>query len=337
MRTRIFALLPAVMWLGVQAGGAQSPERSLPIASSTLLLPAQAEPQGAAPVSQDLAGDWNGALDVQGQKLRLVVHLKKNADGKLTGTLDSLDQQGANDIPISAVVQTGDDVKLELAGISAGYQGKLNAAGTEITGEWKQGPGALPLVLKRAGDKADQKTPKGLPATLAGFEDQASFFLVLNEERLGSMQSTWKKDGSFESHAAISLAGQKAEVTTKIVPDADGRWATISMESAVAKVTLTRQGNSVTRTVKDKSTTWETRDGVLLFENNSPALVSQALRMYDRAKGGAQKFPLLVLPGTAADLTLEAKETVRPCHRRQRHHADEVSLWPSRPGHLCVG
>ena len=138
MRTRIFTLLPVVMWLGVQAGGAQSPQRSLAIASSTFLLPTPAEPQGAAPASQDIAGEWNGALDVQGQKLRLVVHLKKNADGKLTGTLDSLDQ-GANNIPISAVEYAGGDVKLELSGIGAGYQGKLNAAGTEITGEWKQG------------------------------------------------------------------------------------------------------------------------------------------------------------------------------------------------------
>jgi uncharacterized protein len=307
MRTKISALLLAMMWFGVQTSGAQSPSHSLSIVSSTLLSPDLAEPQGAAQTSQDIAGDWSGTLEVQGQKLRLVLHLK-NASGKLTGTIDSLDQQGANDIPISTVEQTGADVKLGLSSIAANYQGKLNAAATEITGEWKQGA-ILPLVLKRVGDKTDQKAPKGLPATLAGFEDQASFFLVLNEERVGSMQSTWKKDGSFESLAAISLAGQKAEVTTKIVPDADGRWATISLESAVAKVTLTRQGNSVTRTVKDKSTTWETRDGVLLFENNSPALVSQALRMYDRAKGGAQKFPLLVLPGSAADLTLEAKET----------------------------
>ena len=187
---------------------------------------------GASQATQDIAGDWNGTLDVQGQKLRLVVHFKKNADGKLTGTIDSLDQ-GANDIPVSAVVQTGDDVKLEIAAISGGYQGKFNAAGAEITGEWKQGGASLPLVLKRVDDKTDQKTPKGLPATLAGFEDQASFFLVVNEERVGAMQSTWKKDGSFEGHATISLAGQKAEVTNRIAPDADGRWATISIESAV--------------------------------------------------------------------------------------------------------
>jgi putative CocE/NonD family hydrolase len=314
MRTRIIALLLATMWLGFQTGAAQSSDsfsgadRPLPIAFSMLPAPALAEPRGASQENRDIAGDWNGTLEAEGQKLRLVLHLKKNADGKLTGAIDSPDQ-GANGIPLSAAEQTGSDVKLELAGIAAGYQGKLNADGTEITGEWKQGGAARPLVLKRAGDNTGQKTPTGLPATLAGFEDQATFFLVLNEERLGSMQNIWKKDGSFESHATISMAGQKAEATTRIVPDADGRWAAISIETAVGTVKLTRQGNSVTRTFKDKSTTWETREGVLLFESNSPALVSQALRMYDRGKGGVQKLPLLILPGSAAELTLEAKET----------------------------
>ena len=139
MRTRIIASLMAVMLWGILSA-----------------TPAVA--QGAKKSEKSIAGDWNGTLDAGGQKLRLAVHLKKNADGKWTGTLDSLDQ-GANGIPISAVEQTGDAVKLELSAIGAGYQGKLNAAATEMTGEWKQGGGSLPLVLKRAGDKAAGAKP----------------------------------------------------------------------------------------------------------------------------------------------------------------------------------
>ena len=305
MRTKIAVLFLAIICLGNQDLLAQPSA----MASPTLALSMPVFSQNAPSDSHSIAGDWNGELDVQGQKLRLVLHLTKNPDGKLLGTIDSLDQ-GANGIPVSSVDQTGDNVKLDLSGIAAGYEGKLNAAATEIIGEWKQGGNALPLIFKRAGDKtADQKTPKGLPATLAGFEDQANFSLVVNEERLGSMQSTWKKDGSFESHAAISLAGQKAEATTRIVPEADGRWKTITLEAAVGTITLKRDGSSVTRTFKDKTTTLETREGVVIFENNSPALVSQAIRAYDRSKGGTQTLPLLVLTGRAVDVTLEAKET----------------------------
>ena len=153
MRIKLAGLLLALVCFGNQDGRTQAS------ASPTLALPAFATAQAAPPESKSIVGDWNGALEAQGTKLRLVLHIKKNPDGTLTATLDSLDQ-GANAIPVSAVSQKGNDVKLELSGIAASYQGKLNAAGTEITGEWKQG-GTLPLIFKRAGDKsAGQKTPR---------------------------------------------------------------------------------------------------------------------------------------------------------------------------------
>ena len=156
---------------------------------------------------------------------------------------------------------------------------------------------------------ADDK-PKGLPASLAGFEDDASFSLVFNEEQVGVMKSSWKKDGSYENHATLTIAGQSVEITTTITPDTDGRWKQIVMQAPTGPVTLTREGISVKRTFKDKTTTWETREGVLLYDNYGPSLLAHAIRAYDRSKGGPQKLPLFGIPGTALDLTLEAKETV---------------------------
>jgi hypothetical protein len=152
MRIKLAGLLLALVCFANQNGSGQT------FSSPTLALPAFAAAQAASPKSGSIAGDWNGELNVEGTKLHLVLHIKKNPDGTLAATLDSPDQ-GANAIPVSAVKQAGNDVKLELSGIAAGYQGKLNTAGTEITGEWKQGGGALPLIFKRAGDKgAGQKT-----------------------------------------------------------------------------------------------------------------------------------------------------------------------------------
>jgi hypothetical protein len=151
MRIKLAGLLLALVCFGNQNGWAQA------AASPTLALPAFVAVQAPSPESKSIAGDWNGELNVQGTKLRLVLHIKKNSDGAFAATLDSLDQN-ANAIPVSSVSQKGNDVKLELKGIGASYQGKLNAAGTEITGEWNQG-GPLPLIFKRAGTKgAGQKT-----------------------------------------------------------------------------------------------------------------------------------------------------------------------------------
>ncbi len=262
----------------------------------------------AAP-SKSLEGEWNGALEAGGQKLRLVLKIKSSGN-KLTGTIDSLDQ-GANDIPISSVEQKSDQVELQLSSIGASYEGKMNADGSEISGNWNQGGGSLPLTFHRSSNKDpnDKKTPKGLPASLSGFEDDATFFLTVNEERLGVMKSSWKPDGHFESSTTITLAGQSVQATTKIVPDADGRWTQITMEAPTGTVSIARDGSSVKRTIKEKTTTWETREGVLLFENNAPALMSQAIRQYDRSKGGVQTFPLLILPGNGVELKLEAKES----------------------------
>jgi hypothetical protein len=81
------------------------------------------------------------------------------------------------------------------------------------------------------------------------------------------------------------------------------------MESALGLVMLTRKGSTVTHMFKVKKNTWESREGMVLFDNNSPALISQALRRYDRRKGGVQKFPVLILPDTLAELRLEAMKT----------------------------
>src|SRR5205823_5374135 len=124
-------------------------------AQGALLQQPEQPPAKAAPTRQGkgLEGEWNGVLDVQGQKLRLVLKVKKSADGKLSGTIDSLDQS-VNDIPITSVNQSGDDIKLELTGIAAIYEGKMNAAGSEISGKWKQGGASLPLIFQRSGAKA---------------------------------------------------------------------------------------------------------------------------------------------------------------------------------------
>ncbi len=60
------------------------------------------------------------------------------------------------------------------------------------------------LVLLLAGvmpaqtEQVEKKYPQGEPATLAGFQDEARFIIFVNEERLGTMESSWKADGSYQ-------------------------------------------------------------------------------------------------------------------------------------------
>jgi len=99
-------------------------------------------------VAKEVEGTWEGALETpDGRKLRLRVKLANGADGIATGTLSSLDQ-GAMDMPLSTITQKGSAITLELKMVGGAFNGDVK--GDELVGTWTQGPGSLPLTLKRA-------------------------------------------------------------------------------------------------------------------------------------------------------------------------------------------
>jgi fermentation-respiration switch protein FrsA (DUF1100 family) len=99
------------------------------------------------PAKHPVAGDWSGALDVGGQKLRLVFHIAASAGDVFEASLDSLDQ-GSNGIPISSVTVKEQVLSMQLRIVNAQFEGKLSADGNTIDGTWNQGQ-PMPLVLKR--------------------------------------------------------------------------------------------------------------------------------------------------------------------------------------------
>jgi uncharacterized protein len=95
----------------------------------------------------DVEGTWQGTLDVGAMKLRLGLHVAKNATGEYSSKLDSIDQS-AMGIPVKVTTFSGKALHLELPALHATYDGSLSADGREISGTFVQGA-ALPLVFKR--------------------------------------------------------------------------------------------------------------------------------------------------------------------------------------------
>jgi uncharacterized protein len=93
-----------------------------------------------------LVGSWVGLLNVEGKKLKLVIHVK-DVKGKLTATLDSPDQ-GAKGIPMPEVEFKDAKARLHSPALEATFEGKLSEDGKTLTGEWKQGGAAFPLEFK---------------------------------------------------------------------------------------------------------------------------------------------------------------------------------------------
>jgi len=103
-------------------------------------------PAKSTAVSKELEGAWEGALDVNGNQLRLKLKMANQADGTASGSIVSVDQ-GGGEIPITTITQKGSNLKLELKTIGGAYDGDLRA-GT-LVGHWTQGGGTLPLTFKR--------------------------------------------------------------------------------------------------------------------------------------------------------------------------------------------
>ena len=146
------------------------------------------------------------------------------------------------------------------------------------------------------------------PAPLSGFEDKGSFHLYVNEDRIAVLDFEWKRDGSFEGRQTLSLAGQTRVSSIRIEPDSEGRWVRILSESPAAQAAIERSGLDVTRKIKEQTTTFKLQKDVVLYSDNAPALLAFAVRRYDRAGGGKQRFPLFIVPGVVREMEIEWKE-----------------------------
>ena len=96
--------------------------------------------------AQDITGQWNGALKVQGTQLRLVFNISKTDNG-VSSTMDSPDQ-GAKGIPTTTTNFENSILKITIANAKIEYQGTLGKDNI-IVGTFKQGGQSFPMNLSK--------------------------------------------------------------------------------------------------------------------------------------------------------------------------------------------
>ena len=94
---------------------------------------------------QEITGQWNGALNVQGMPLRIVFNITGNDKG-YSSTMDSPDQ-GAKGIPVTITTFTDSKLKLEITNLRIEYSGELKE--NTITGTFKQNGMEFPMNLSK--------------------------------------------------------------------------------------------------------------------------------------------------------------------------------------------
>ena len=103
--------------------------------------------------SQNIVGNWNGNIDVNGNQIPIVFHFYKDSTGKIDGKWDS-PKQNANGLPFSEIKIAGDSIHLDIKMISGSYAGKFIGEDS-ITGIWHQGGGTIPLDFARKNRNTD--------------------------------------------------------------------------------------------------------------------------------------------------------------------------------------
>lgn len=106
--------------------------------------------------SQNIVGTWYGGLDIQGQKLPLVVHISEK-DKVFTSTFDS-PMQGANDIPIEKTTFINNELTLDATKVGFLFKGKLSDQ--KINGKFSQNGMNFEMILSRKDESKPQIRPQ---------------------------------------------------------------------------------------------------------------------------------------------------------------------------------
>jgi uncharacterized protein (TIGR03435 family) len=106
---------------------------------------------------------WQGTMHVPNQKdLRTVLKVTKTDAGALKATMYSIDQ-GGQGISVTTVTFQDGEFKYSIERLDGTYDGKMSSDGKSITGQWKQGPNALPLIFERATPETAWAIPEPPP------------------------------------------------------------------------------------------------------------------------------------------------------------------------------
>jgi uncharacterized protein (TIGR03435 family) len=115
--------------------------------------------QGTALEAQNLAGNWQGTLELPQRKVRLLVKIGLDND-KLRATLYTVDQPSP---PVATTItRDGSTVKMTIPSTGGTFEGKLSADENSITGTLTQGA-RLPLNLARATPETAWAIPEPPP------------------------------------------------------------------------------------------------------------------------------------------------------------------------------
>ncbi|HNQ13359.1 MAG TPA: alpha/beta fold hydrolase [Bacteroidia bacterium] len=155
--------------------------------------------------AQDITGQWNGVLKVQGIQLRLVFNIRETETG-LSATMDSPDQ-GAKGIPTTTISFENTTLKITIANAHIEYEGTLGKDDI-IVGTFKQNGMVIPLNLSKAViEKTELVRPQEPKEPFPYYAEDVIFENKMAGIRLAGTLTLPEKEGVFPVVILISGSG----------------------------------------------------------------------------------------------------------------------------------
>ena len=144
------------------AAAPSAPSAVPPSAPAAAPSPAPAAaPPAASPAGAE--GHWEGAIDVPGGSLPVLVDLSRaGAVGAWTGAID-IPTQGAKQLPLDEVTVAGDKVRFAIRGVPGAPTFDGTLAGGAIQGTFTQGGASIPFHLGRQPVKLPRRAQEPKP------------------------------------------------------------------------------------------------------------------------------------------------------------------------------
>lgn len=169
--------------------------------------------------AQQIVGSWKGELDIEGDKLPIIIHIDKE-NSSYKALLDS-PAQGVEGIPAEKTSFISNELSLEITSANASYKGKLE--NNIISGNFIQNGNTSPLILKPY-DKKDNKNYEklevlqlsdNLPQSLSKIDDFISY-LEKNNAEAGEISIFKEGKEVYKRNFGETGLSQKDKVTFQI-------------------------------------------------------------------------------------------------------------------------
>jgi uncharacterized protein len=119
-------------------------------------------------------GTWQGAIEANGMRYRLQLHISHDAQGHLVATMDSIDQ-GINGFHASQATETDAQIHLELPTVRSTYDGTINTVRNSMTGTWRQNGEPTQLTFHRSDQILELRRPQNPKKPYPYDEEELTF------------------------------------------------------------------------------------------------------------------------------------------------------------------